>query len=141
MTERRIEFSFFDDGPEICRIYLNIPTALEEMPVANLRKLFRPIFRDYNRNRESIEDFFTCIPSIEAMLKKEWDLASIVFQQDYKDTGFDESGHVITDKNEKAKRRANNDRLMRNVKKAKARYYRFKMRIPKIEEILKSHIL
>lgn len=140
MKERRLEFAFYDDGPT-CHISLNVPIAMEEMPVANLRKLFRPILREYGRNRESIEDFFTCLPAVEAMLKEEWDLASMVFQQDYKDLKFDESGHVITDKNEKEKRRVNNNRLMRDVKNAKARYDRFKKKIPKIEEILKNHIL
>lgn len=140
MKDRRLEFSFSDDGPT-CHIALNVPIALLEMPIANLRKLFKPILREYERNRESIEDFFTCLPAVEAMLKTEWDLASLVFQQDYKDTRFDESGHVITDKTEKAKRRANNDRLIRSVKNAKARYDRFKKKIPKIEEILKNHIL
>ena len=140
MKERRLKFAFYDDGPT-CHISLNVPIALEEMPIANLRKLFEPILREYGRNRESIEDFFACIPEIEAMLKEEWDTASKVFQQCYQDTRFDGHGHVIMDKDEKARRRASNNRLMRDVKSAKARYNRFKKRIPKLEEIIKDHIL
>lgn len=118
-----------------CRMTLNMPVAMIEMPITNLRKFFKWVGQEMWRNEESTQQFFSYIPDITEDLKDKWDEASVKFQKEYQDTKFDSHGNMITDKEERKKRKAHNDRLMVKVKTAKATYERFQKRIPKLKEI------
>ena len=48
MTERSLEFRRYG-----CRMTLNMPVAMEEMPITNLRKFFKLMDEEYWRNEES----------------------------------------------------------------------------------------
>lgn len=118
-----------------CRMILNMPIALEVMTLANLRKFFKFMDQEWQRNEESTRKFFSCIPEVQLDLKGEWDEASRTFQREYKDTKFDSSGNYISDKDERERRQAHNQKLLNDVKRAKSRYERFVKRVPKLKEL------
>lgn len=134
MTERSLEFRCYR-----CRMTLNMPVAMEEMPITNLRKFFKYMDQEYWRNEESTHLFFSYIPEILEDLKDKWGQESIRFQKEYQDPKFDSSGNYISDKEEREKRRNHNKRLMNKVKAAKARYERFQKRVPKLEELKEQY--
>lgn len=134
MTERSLEFRRYS-----CRMTLNMPVAMEEMPITNLRKIFKLMDDEYWRNEESTHLFFTYIPEILEDLKDKWGEESLRFQKEYQDPKFDSSGNYISDKEEREKRRNHNKRLMNKVKAAKARYERFQKRVPKLEELKEQY--
>lgn len=134
MVEKSLPFYFAH-----CRMTLNMPVAMIEMPIINLRKFFKFVGQEMWRNEESTQQFFSYIPDITEDLKDKWDEASVKFQKEYQDTKFDSHGNMITDKEERKKRKTHNDRLMAKVKSAKAKYERFQKRIPKLKEIQEQY--
>ena len=122
-----------------CRMTLNMPVAMEDMTITNLRKFFKFMDQEYWRNEESTQKFFSYIPEILEDLKDKWGEASLTFQKDYQDPKFDSSGNYISDKEEREKRRNHNQRLMNKVKAAKAKYERFQKRVPKLEELKEQY--
>lgn len=134
MTERSLEFRRYG-----CRMTLNMPVAMEEMPITNLRKFFKLMDDEHWRNEESTRLFFAYIPEIQEDLKGKWDEAGIYFQKNYMSPDFDSHGNKITDKKEKKDRKQYNDRLMVKVREAKARYERFQKRVPKLVELKEQY--
>lgn len=134
MTERSLEFRRYD-----CRMTLNMPGAMEEMPITNLRKFFKLLDEEYWRNEESTRLFFAYIPEIQEDLKDKWEQESLKFQKEYQDPKFDSSGNYISDKEMREKRRNHNKRLMSKVKAAKARYERFQKKVPKLKELQEQY--
>ena len=122
-----------------CRMMLNMPVAMEDMTITNLRKFFKFMDQEYWRNEENTQKFFSYIPEILEDLKDKWGEASLTFQKDYQDPKFDSSGNYISDKEEREKRRNHNQRLMNKVKAAKAKYERFQKRVPKLEELKEQY--
>ncbi len=133
MTERTLDFWHYS-----CHMSLNMPVAMEEMPLTNLRKFLKLMDADRWRNEENIRTFFTYIPEITEDLKAKWDEASLNFQRDYLDPKYS-AGNYIDDKDEREKRRNHNKRLLNKVKAAKARYERFQRRVPKLEELKEQY--
>ena len=134
MTERSLEFRRYD-----CRMTLNMPGAMEEMPITNLRKFFKLLDEEDWRNEESTRLFFAYIPEIQEDLKDKWEQESLKFQKEYQDPKFDSSGNYISDKEMREKRRNHNKRLMSKVKAAKARYERFQKKVPKLKELQEQY--
>ena len=134
MTERSLEFRHYD-----CRMTLNMPGAMAEMPITNLRKFFKLLDEEYWRNEESTRLFFAYIPEIQEDLKDKWEQESLKFQKEYQDPKFDSSGNYISDKEMREKRRNHNKRLMSKVKAAKARYERFQKKVPKLKELQEQY--
>lgn len=134
MTERSLEFRRYG-----CRMTLNMPVAMEEMPITNLRKFFKLMDEEYWRNEESTRSFFSYIPEILEDLKDKWNEESLKFQKEYQDPKFDSSGNYISDKEMREKRRNHNKRLMNKVKAAKARYERFQKKVPKLKELQEQY--
>lgn len=130
MISRSIPFECFRT-----KYTLNIPEAVVNLPIVNLRKFFAYTSQEQWRNEESTEAFFSSIPEIAEELKDKWDEASREFQRNYKDPKFDEHGNYITDKEARQRRRFHNKQLMADVKRAKTDYERFQRRIPKLEGI------
>ena len=62
MTERSLEFRRYG-----CRMTLNMPVAMEEMSITNLRKFFKLMDEEYWRNEESTRSFFSYIPEIQGI--------------------------------------------------------------------------
>lgn len=100
-----------------------IPTALEEMPIANLKKVFRLLFQNYyeledgeyvNINSAGILGGY--IPQWILALQSQYDKARARRQAEYRDP------EGISDKAEKRKAKAANKRLDEAVKKAKHIY-------------------
>ena len=85
-----------------------MPVAMEEMPITNLRKIFKLMEDEYWRNEESTRLFFAYIPEILEDLKDKWGEESLKFQKEYQDPKFDSSGNYISDKEEREKRRNHN---------------------------------
>ncbi len=117
-----------------CRISLNIPDALEYMPVKNVKKFCKDMISEVE-NDESFREFFSYIPEIEEKLKQEWDEASLKYQREYR---LPDNGR---DKLERDKIRTKNKRLLDKVKAAKARYERFEKRIPLLNELKEQYVL
>ena len=134
MTCQSLEFRCYS-----CRMTLNMPVAMEEITIANLRKFFKWADQEYWRNEDSTRLFFSYIPEIVEELKSEWDQASLTFQKEYQDPKF-KNGNYINDKEERERRRNHNKRLMSKVKAAKARYERFQKRVPKLEELKSQYV-
>ena len=134
MIQRSLEFKCHR-----CQINLNMPTAMEEMSIVNLRKFFKLMNEEYWRNEDSTRLFFSYIPEIQADLRDKWNEESLTFQNEYRDPRFDASGNYIDEKTERDKRRNYNDKLSDRVKAAKARYERFQRRIPKLEELKEQY--
>ena len=130
MREQSLEFRC-----DRCRMWLNMPCAMETMSITNLRKFFKWANQEYWRNEESTHLFFSYIPEVLEDLKDKWDQESITLQKVYEDPKFDSSGNYISDKDERERRRNHNRQLLSEVKKAKTRYERFLRRIPKLEAI------
>lgn len=108
MTERSLEFRRYG-----CRMTLNMPVAMEEMPITNLRKFFKLMDEEYWRNEESTRSFFSYIPEILEDLKDKWNEESLKFQKEYQDP--------------------------KKVKAAKARYERFQKKVPKLKELQEQY--
>ncbi len=134
MTERSLEFRRYG-----CRMTLNMPVAMEEMPITKLRKFFKLVGEEHWRNEESTRLFFTYIPEIQEDLKDKWGRESLKFQKEYQDPKFDSAGNYISDKEVREKRRNHNKRLRNKVKAAKARYEQFQKRIPKLKELQEQY--
>ena len=134
MKKQSLEFNCYS-----CRMTLNMPVAMEDMPIGNLRKFFKFMDQEYYRNEESTQLFFSYIPEILEDLKDRWGDASIAFQKEYQDPKFDSHGNYISDKEEREKRRNHNKRLMSKVKSAKSRYERFQKKVPKLEELKEQY--
>lgn len=130
MIKKEVLFQF-----DNCRMTLFLPTAVEKMSIMNLRKILKWSDQERWRNEDSIRTLFNSIPEISEVLKKEWDDACITFQKDYLDEKFDSRGHLITNGEERKKRKENNRKLIDTVKKAKRRYERFQKKVPKLEEL------
>lgn len=134
MIERSLEFNCYR-----CRMTLNMPIAMEDMTITNLRKIFKFMDQEYWRNEENTHLFFSYIPEVLEDLKGRWGEESRTFQKEYQDPKFDSSGNYISDKEEREKRRNHNKKLMSKVKAAKARYERFQKKIPKLKELQKQY--
>lgn len=122
-----------------CRMQLNMPVAMEEMPITNLRRFFRLMDQEYWRNEESTRLFFSYIPEIQEDLRSKCEQERLTFQKEYQDPKFDSSGSCIRDKVVREKRRSRNKQLMNQVKAAKARYERFQKKIPKLKELQEQY--
>ena len=118
-----------------CRMTLIIPAAIIEMSLTNLRKFFKWACRWAGDNKESVHEFFSCVPEVTEYLMGEWNTASIEFQKDYQDPDFDSKGNKIMDAKKKKSRKAHNNILLKKVKTAKANYDKFQKKIPKLKEL------
>ena len=134
MLQQSLEFRCYS-----CRMTLNMPRAMEEMPITNLRKFFKWADQEYWRNEGSTRLFFSYIPEIAEDLKDKWGEASLEAQRDYQDPKFDSHGNYISDKEEREKRRNHNKRLLSRVKAAKARYERFLKKAEKLKELKEQY--
>lgn len=121
-----------------CRMTLNLPAALADMPITSMRKFFKWADQEHSQNVDSINAFFAYIPTASEKLKDQWDWAGLEFQKNYLDPKYDK-GSYIKDQKEREKRRNHNERLIRKVRAAKARYERFQKRIAKLKEIQEQY--
>lgn len=134
MIRQSLEFRCYS-----CRMTLNMPVAMEEISVVNLRKFFKWADQEYWRNEDSTRLFFSYIPEVLEELKDEWDTASLTYQKEYQDPKY-KDGNYIKDKDERERRRNHNKRLLSKVKTAKARYERFQKKVPKLEELKSQYM-
>lgn len=118
---------------------LCIPEAVENMTIKNLRKFFK-LMGFEPENDDSIRDFFSCIPETEEYLRDLWADESRYFQENYKSPEFDEHGNRIDDPKKSKSIKDHNKRLEKRVRDAKARYDRFRKRIPKLDDLKETYI-
>lgn len=122
-----------------CYMTLNIPEAMLQMPISDLRKFFRYMDIDRWRNEEAFKQFFSAIPDVLEGLKAQWEDASRTFQKEYRDPRFDSHGNYRSDKVERAKVKAANDKLYAAVKEAKRKYTAFEKKKARLEELKKLY--
>lgn len=122
-----------------CRMLLNCPETIEDMTLANLRKIFAFMGGEAG-NAGAFREFASFIPETEGYLRDGWDQESRYFQQHYESPDFDAKGNYISDPKERKLRRERNKRLEKNVLNAKKRYERFVKRIPKLKEMLEPYM-
>ena len=124
---------------DACKMWLNIPDALVDIPIGNLRKIMK--WQARGDNQESLRKFFGAVQETEELLKLEWEQRSRDYLKNYKSPDFDQYGHKITDKKEIKLRQGHNKSLLRKAEKAKNAYDRFKdKRKPKLLELREMYI-
>lgn len=134
MIRQSLEFRCYS-----CRMTLNMPVAMEEMTITNLRKFFKFMDQEYWRNEDNTRLFFSYIPEIIEDLKEEWNRKSLDAQKYYQDPKFDAHGNYISDPKERKARQKNNKWWMSKVKAAKSRYERFLKKSEKLKELQKQY--
>lgn len=106
------------------RTVLNLPKALDEMPLYGLKKIFELLFQNYYHTTESgwvniqqVDNMELFFPEWIADHKLRWGEASKAFQDKYKDPEYG-----IMDKRQQAKIRTMNKALENDVRKQKRAY-------------------
>ena len=113
------------------KITLNMPIAMIEMSLVNLRKIMKWAKKwNWNgENEEAFTEFFSRIPEVAEELRSKWHEESIRFQREFR---LPENGKS---KWERDRIKYDNKRLYEAVKKAKTSYEKFQKRIPKLMEM------
>lgn len=109
---------------------LNYPKAIEDLPLANLRKLFKFMVSDWHTeaNADAIRITHEALKAHVTETKAAWDKASVEYQHGYVDTTY----HGCRNKRQAT---ANNKRLLAAVKSAKAAHERAGKLLTFFEEI------
>lgn len=132
-------------GDDNWRMTLNLPVALTELPKINLQKIFKLLFQNEWLNRETIADLDAAFPEISDDLKALWNEASITYQREYKLPKNEliqlPNGRFTKKYSPKELRsiKANNKRLMDDVKAAKREYEHFQDRIALWNELKEKY--
>ena len=97
-------------------------SALLDLPVKNIRKIFSIMLWDDRVNEQAIQDTGLYLENIVPDSKKAWDDASIRFQREWRQIEKLTRRRTKAEISKAAAIRARNDELTRAVKKAKAQY-------------------
>ena len=109
---------------------LNYPKALEDLPQANLKKLFKYMVSDWHTdaNADAIRITHEALKDHVSETKQKWADASVDFQNGFVDTKY----HGCRNKKEAA---ANNKRLLAAVKSSKTAHERAKNLLTFFEDL------
>ena len=115
---------------ETARFQLNCPTALRNLPMANLKKLFKMMFLHWDReeNAEAICVTHTALNDYFSATKASWSEASVAYQNGYVDTKCSYCRN-------KRKAAADNAKLLSAVRSAKAAHERAKKLLASFQEL------
>ena len=97
-------------------------SALLDLPVKNVRKIFSIMLWDDRVNEQAIQDTELYLENIVPDSKKAWDDASIRFQREWRQIEKPTRRRTKAEISKAAAIRAHNGELTRAVKKAKAQY-------------------
>lgn len=101
-------------------------SALLDLPVKNIRKIFSIMLWDDRVNEQAIQDTGLYLENIVPDSKKAWDDASIRFQREWRQIEKPTTVRRTKAQIQKtAAIRAHNNELTRTVKKAKSQYERW----------------
>ncbi len=132
-----------------CRMTLNLPEAITDMTLTNIRKFIKTVlvpskwawieYEEMEQNEISMKKFFQYIPIVEEHLKDEWSFQSEVFQDVYQDEKFDKSGNMRTKKDAANIKRVNKHNYSK-VAEAKHRYDAFVKRAAALRKLQNEYL-
>lgn len=109
---------------DTCRITLSLP-RLCEMPAKNLRKAFSMLLSEPWNNQEAIDGLQRFLPDMVVQAKADWEQASRNYQNGWRLIEPPTRRRTRKEVQADAAIRANNEALIRAVKKSKAHYERW----------------
>lgn len=116
---------------ERCVMQINPDPFFDNSTLANIRKLFRYVFQEPDRNTETIAALGGYLPAKVAETKAAWGDASVAYTNGYVDTQY---RYELKCREKQAFERANK-KLLAAVKRAKAKHEKYQKILTAFEAV------